>query len=420
LGTTDRPPPTRFAAELTARRWWYQRFSIEYRQTSRRELGEDLTLTEKQFKNWIHGRVKTRPQPKAAKILEVMFPPWTVTELLTAEISPPHNTQGQAESRPEDVRSLRSGIALTAPAPEDCDDHTYLDSVHAHIRRIIALDKDFGGTDLVPISLNFFRSLHSRLGAGSYDPRLKRDFYSAAGELAEVVGWLAYDANQHELVRKMNQESLFFTHLAGDRSMELLTLQNSSMHAGTLGHPGEALAIADSVLEGDRPLSPRLQALFLTRRARALAQAGDHSALRIFPQVRSLFLDGVVDGDPAWVEWIDERELAWHEAMAHRDLGHGASALLKLEHSVAVTPSTRARSQYERRTYLLQSQVDMRAWREAESTMGQLQTLAADVASARTDAVLHEVVTRIETGEHDPAPPRFIDDQIVQLKEILG
>jgi hypothetical protein len=89
ITTADRPPPTRFAAELTARGWWYQRFSIEYRQTSRRELGEDLTLTEKQFKNWIHGRVKTRPQPKAAKILEVMFPPWTVTQLMTTPTGPP-------------------------------------------------------------------------------------------------------------------------------------------------------------------------------------------------------------------------------------------------------------------------------------------------------------------------------------------
>ncbi len=78
----DRLRPTRFAVELAGRGWWYQRFVIEYRQTSRRVLGEDLTLTEKQFKNWVHGRVRTRPYPRAAKVLEVMFPPWSVTDLL--------------------------------------------------------------------------------------------------------------------------------------------------------------------------------------------------------------------------------------------------------------------------------------------------------------------------------------------------
>jgi hypothetical protein len=29
--------------------------------------------------------------------------------------------------------------------------------------------------------------------------------------------------------------------------------------------------------------------------------------------------------DPAWAWWIDERELAWHEAMVQRDLAPGQS-----------------------------------------------------------------------------------------------
>jgi hypothetical protein len=184
-----------------------------------------------------------------------------------------------------------------------------------------SVDVNFGGADLVKLSMRFFRTLHDHLGSGTYDPGLERELNSAAGELAEVVGWLAYDAEEHDLTRRMNQESLYFARLAGDRTIELLTLQNSSMHAAHQGRPREALHIARSVLEGDYRLSPRLRALFLTRKARALAQGGDESALRLFPQIRSLFLEGVSDGDPAWAWWIDERELAWHEAMTQRDLG---------------------------------------------------------------------------------------------------
>src|SRR6202043_2528842 len=114
-----------------------------------------------------------------------------------------------------------------------------------------------------------------------------------------VIGWLAYDAEVHDLTRRMNQESLYFSRLAGDRAIELLTLQNSSMHAASQGRPREALQIVRSVLEGDYRLSPRLKTLFLTRKARALAQGGDESALRLLPEIRSLFLDGVSDGDPA-------------------------------------------------------------------------------------------------------------------------
>jgi hypothetical protein len=86
---TDRAPSTRFAVELGVRGWWYRRFVIEYREVSRRVLGEEVSLSEKQFKNWVHGRVRTRPYPGAAKVLEVMFPPWSVTELLAAPTDEP-------------------------------------------------------------------------------------------------------------------------------------------------------------------------------------------------------------------------------------------------------------------------------------------------------------------------------------------
>jgi hypothetical protein len=141
------------------------------------------------------------------------------------------------------------------------------------------------------MSYKFFKSLQNLIGTGAYDASLETDFNSLIGEVAELTGWLAYDAEIHKLVRLMNNESLLYTRLAGDRNIELLTLQNSSMHAGTLGRPGEALHIARSVLEGSYDLSPRLRALFLTRKARALAQAGDESAIAIFDEIESLYLE---------------------------------------------------------------------------------------------------------------------------------
>ena len=59
----------------------------------------------------------------------------------------------------------------------------------------------------------------------------------------------------------MNQEALYFSRLAGDREMELLTLQNCSMHAAFLGRPREALHLAESVLQGPYRLTPRIQAV---------------------------------------------------------------------------------------------------------------------------------------------------------------
>ena len=189
----------------------------------------------------------------------------------------------------------------------------------------------------------------------------------------------------------MNQESLYFTRLAGNKTVELLTLQNSSMHAAAEGRPREALQIARSVLEGDYELSPRIKALFLTRKARALAQSRDESALGLLPEIRDLYLNGVSDTDPAWAWWIDDRELSWHEAMVQRDLGLASKAIDDFERSVMATPADEIRSQYVHRAYLLQSQVDNNTWDAAEQTARQLIPLSRDVASTRTVVILRSI-----------------------------
>jgi hypothetical protein len=174
------------------------------------------------------------------------------------------------------------------------------------------------------------------------------------------------------------------------------------MHAGAMGRPGEALQLARSVLEGGSGLSPRLRALFLTRKARALAQMGDDSSLSIFPEVRSLFLEGVNEGDPPWTWWIDERELAWHEAMAGRDVKRADAAITEFEHSVEATAPSETRSQYLHRAYLLQAQVDVGSWTDAEATTRSIVPLVSQVASTRTVVILRRIITQVAGTQGTP------------------
>ena len=283
-----------------------------FRMTSE-SFAEHLCVSVRTVANW-RGNSEVTPRPATQEILDAALeraPDRVKAQfaLLIGETERDNKEAGDLESFEE---------ALNVKSNSEMDGSQLLESVQSHIHEIVALDNRFGGADLLGLSTRFFRNLRDQLGTGCYDPRLERDLQSAAGELAEVVGWLAYDAEAHDLCRRMNQESLYFTRLAGDKTVELLTLQNSSMHAGAEGRPREALHIARSVLEGDYKLSPRIKALFLTRKARALAQSGDESALRLLPEIRELYLRGVSDADPAWAWWVDDRELAWHEAMVQR------------------------------------------------------------------------------------------------------
>lgn len=273
---------------------------------------EHLSVSVRTVANW-RGNPEVIPRPAIQEVLDAALEraPNRVKAQFAVLI-------GETESRSQESSHLESfETSLNVTSEPEIEGSELLESINSHIHEIVALDNRFGGADLLRLSTRFFRNLRDQLGMGCYDPRLERDLHSAAGELAEVVGWLAYDAEAHDLCRRMNQESLYFTRLAGDKTVELLTLQNSSMHAATEGRPREAFQIARSVLEGDYKLSPRIKALFLTRKARALAQSGDESALRLLPEIRDLYLSGVSDSDPAWAWWIDDRELAWHEAMVH-------------------------------------------------------------------------------------------------------
>jgi hypothetical protein len=347
---------------------------------------EHLSVSVRTVANW-RGNPEVIPRPAIQEILDVALEraPDRVKAQFAVLI-------GEAVSGSQESSHLESfETSLSATSESQIEGSELLESINNHIHEIVALDNRFGGADLLKLSTRFFRNLRDQLGTGCYDPRLERDLHSAAGELAEVVGWLAYDAEAHDLCRRMNQESLYFTRLAGDKIVELLTLQNSSMHAAAEGRPREAFQIARSVLEGDYKLSPRIKALFLTRKARALAQSGDESALQLLPEVRDLYLSGVNDSDPAWAWWIDDRELAWHEAMVHRDLGLVTEAIDHFERSVMATLADEIRSQYLHRAYLLQSQVDNSTWDAAERTAGQLIPLSREVASTRTAVILRSI-----------------------------
>jgi transcriptional regulator with XRE-family HTH domain len=285
-------------------------------------------------------------------------------------------------------------VTLSFPATVYADT-IYLEAVQQYIWHIVELDGRFGGTDLARLAVRFFRSVHQQLGTGAYEPAIERDLQAAAGELAEVAGWLLYDADRQDEVRRLNQEALYFSRLAGDRSMELLTLQNSSMHAGFLGRPREALQLACSVLESRDRLSPRVKTLFLTRKARALAQGGDEGAFKLFDQVRSHYQDGVRDNDPKWVWWVDERELAWHQGMAQLDLGNPAAAVDQFEHSIFATAPHQLRGRYLHLGYLLGAQAKVGAWHDAEATMQQLIPLVDEVASTRTTVLLGKILPKL-------------------------
>jgi hypothetical protein len=325
-----------------------------------------------------------------------------------------------------DVVTQSTLSRATSPAsanfnPGERIDDAGVADVRSYMHQLIALDNQFGGTEVTPMAFRLFRSIKRQIDEGRYAPSAYKDLIATAGELAEVTGWLAYDADRQKLAARMNAESLALTRLAGDRTVELLTLQNASMHAGFLGRPVEALHIAESVLDGSRRLSSRIRCLFLVRKARALAQGGDGSALRLLDEASSLYLDGPAAADPEWAWWIDDRELLWHSAMCKADLGDAVGAVEDFGESVAARTTGDTRSHYIHRVYLLRGQVAARSWEAADRTLGELGPLASQVSSSRSARVLRETLASIgrEPAGSVGSPPSSVLDGAAEIEVIL-
>ncbi|WP_310278454.1 helix-turn-helix domain-containing protein [Haloactinomyces albus] len=197
------------------------------------------------------------------------------------------------------------------------------------------------------------------------------------------------------------------TRVGGDHSsglaLQLLILQNMSMHAGHLGRPVEALRIARMMLETNK-LSPRLETLFRTREARALALAGDETAAeRMFRRARLLYLDGVCGDDLAWAWWINEQELAWHEAMIRVDSADWGSAVDAFQASIEVTLDHEVRRRYHHLAALLDVQVRVAAWRGADRTVQRVLPYVDEIGSTRTVTTLLGVIDRLGTTRATPS-----------------
>ncbi|OKI05067.1 transcriptional regulator [Streptomyces sp. CB02923] len=283
----------------------------------------------------------------------------------------------------------------------------YAQAIREASQRLIFLDNELTGLPIADVAARTFKSVHRRLGCGDYDAEYERDIRSAASELAEVAGWVLFDAEQHDAARRFNQEALFLARLSGDRSIELLILQNMAMQAGWLGRHREELAVARAVIGQDR-LSPRVEAIFRMREARGLAGCGALTeAGRTFKRAQSLLeYDGKGDA-PAWSWWIMPNEIDGHHGHALQTAGDHAGAVhfLQLSTERRGGPAVGHRGMAPAR--LLDCLLHLHAWREAEELVAAIVPTVGETASARTLRLLDEAVQNGLASAK--APPRLRD-----------
>ncbi|MCP9212607.1 helix-turn-helix domain-containing protein [Streptomyces cucumeris] len=272
----------------------------------------------------------------------------------------------------------------------------FAEAIRETSRRLIVLDNELDGVSIAEPAARAFKVVHQRLGNGDYESRYERDIQSAAAELAEVAGWALWDAEKEDAARRFNHEALFLANLSGDRSIALLTLQNMAMQSEWCGRNQEALSTARSVLHRGR-LSPRVEAMFRIREAKALVGTGRTSdADESLGRARSLIEGGDTVGEPEWAWWVTGGEIDRQWGHALHIAGDAEKAIELLLRSVEPGRDVTTGYSSERVARLALCLLEVNAWRDAEDVARSLFTATPGISSGRTLRLIGHVAERRE------------------------
>lgn len=221
--------------------------------------------------------------------------------------------------------------------------HPVVDRIRATVSTLMSLDFEQGGGHVESALIDFFQS--------SVVPELRADRASdqhravcgAAAEVAQLLGWSAYDAGQQSTAARYFTLGLRLADEATDRLMGARLLANLSHQCNSIGNYSQALTTAraaQAALRGCGTAS--VETMCVMMEARALASLRDErQAVRVISHAERLF-DRRTDDEPNWIGYYDAAELSGDIAHAFRDLGIATRSREFTQ--AALTPTTPRRT----------------------------------------------------------------------------
>jgi len=204
-----------------------------------------------------------------------------------------------------------------------------IDGLREISRTYRQLDNRLGGGQLRVTMVQLLdRQVTPLLAEAAFTEDTGRELAAVAAELAQLAGWMAYDAEQHGLAQRYLIQALGLARIAQDDALGAEILAAMSQQAVYVARPDQAIDLARVAQAAARTAG---SAVLLAEchvaeahghaarnDARACALALGH-ADRAFGQARP-------GEEPAWLAYFDEAYLAARMAHCFRDLGQGAQA----------------------------------------------------------------------------------------------
>ncbi|MEU7528604.1 hypothetical protein AB0A74_22930 [Saccharothrix sp. NPDC042600] len=219
-------------------------------------------------------------------------------------------------------------------------------AIRSTAAHLMDLDFKFGGGHVRRMLLFYFKTEISPLLRQQHPTPVRRELFSAAADVAQLLGWSAYDAGRHAAAQRYFIQGLRLAREAESPVTGARLLSNLSHQANFLGRYRDALQFARAAQSAARGIAtPAVNAMFIAMEARALASAGDSQEFaRVLTNAEKEFARASFGSEPEWIGYFDAAELAGEAAHGFRDLGRPLEVqqFTKLAMPDGTPPRTRA------------------------------------------------------------------------------
>ncbi|MFB8290226.1 Tat pathway signal protein [Kitasatospora purpeofusca] len=406
--------------------WSQDRLAAQVRRTAA-EAGADelLSVTRSHLSQWLRG---VRPSGRAPAILCEALSRGLGRPVTPAEIGLAAQGQEAADWDSDPVSALAnlrddmlgrrpllfSALAATVPGPtwwgERRDrgrnrapvalltvSEAHVEALHDAAGFYSRQDQRLGGrAGRTSLRAYLGTDVAAYLAGRPTSERVRADLLAAAGQLAYLDGWMAFDGGDQGGAQQGFALALALAAEADDPALAGHILRAQAHQALDLGHRSIALRFADASVDSHRyaAASPRERALLGVVHARALAAAGrkPDAMAALHRAERDLdAADRGRDREPERVAFFAEASLAHESALTLRALGDLQGAEEEMRRSVRTRQRASARTHAVTLGYLGAVQAQRGHIEEACATWHTALDAMAGIQSGRTRDVVRQM-----------------------------
>lgn len=276
-----------------------------------------------------------------------------------------------------------------------------VDDLQQRVHGLRLADDFLAGGDLMRPALRELRKAVRMYREHSYLDLTGRQLLAQIGELAQIAGWIASDAGQHEEAERIYRLGLSAATQAEDRTLAGNLAGSLAYQLSNTGREVEGLALARAAFDGAGPHAPpKARALYLDRVAWAHTKAGgtenaQHAMRALGEAGEALAEDSEGTESPAYLYWVDAGELQVMESRVYTELRRPLRAVPLLRDVLSRYDATHTRELALYLSWLAVAYADANEPEEAAATAERVLTLSADVASERTAERVRVVLARL-------------------------